>query len=239
VQRLESEVTTLEAELKRENARPETPAAPPSQPDNPVYTQLSTQLAATQHEQNGVAEQISRLKAQMASYQRKISVSPQVEREYRELARDYQNAQAKYQEIRAKQMEAQVAQNLEADRKGERFTLIEPPLPPEEPVSPNRTIISVLGVLLSIAIAGGAVALLEMLDGTVRGRKDMLLLLPEAPLALIPRIGTDGEVRVMKQRWRYALGGVAVAALTGILAVHFVYRPIDVLWFAVLRKLGL
>ena len=46
---------------------------------------------------------------------------------FRELSRDYDNARLKYQEIRAKQMEAQTAQNLETDRKGERFTLIEPP----------------------------------------------------------------------------------------------------------------
>ena len=54
-------------------------------------------------------------------------MSPQIEKQYRELSRDYENARAKYQEIRAKQMEAQTAQNLETDRKGERFTLIEPP----------------------------------------------------------------------------------------------------------------
>jgi succinoglycan biosynthesis transport protein ExoP len=48
------------------------------------------------------------------------------------------SAQLKYQEIRAKQTEVQVSQNLETEHKGERFTMIEPPLPPEKPVSPNR-----------------------------------------------------------------------------------------------------
>ena len=47
----------------------------------------------------------------------------------------------KYQEILSKQTEAQVAQNLEAERKGEKFTLIEPPQPPEKPVSPNSRLL--------------------------------------------------------------------------------------------------
>jgi hypothetical protein len=85
----------------------------------------------------------------------------------------------------------------------------------------------------------GIAALLEVLDATVRGRKDLMRLLQEAPLALIPEIATDGEARIVKQRWRYALGAVAVATLSAIAAVHFMYRPVDVLWFTVLRKFGL
>ena len=53
---------------------------------------------------------------------------------------------------------AQIAQNLETNRKGERFTLIEPPLPPEEPVSPNRLAVLIIGLILSAAIAAGVAA---------------------------------------------------------------------------------
>ncbi len=236
--RLEREVKSLEADLATEQARP-VEAPKPIQPDNPIYMQLQSQLSATVNDQHGTSQQIASLRAQAASYEHKISLSPQVEREYRELARDYQNAQTKYSELRSKQMEAQVAQNLESDRKGERFTLIEPPLPPEEPVSPNRTIIWIVGVLLSLGLAAGIAALRETLDGTVRGRKDLMRLLSEAPLGLVPMIGTPGDALVLKQRWRYALGGVAVLAVSAVVAVHFAYRPVDVLWFQVLRKFGM
>ncbi len=239
LQRAEREVSTLEAVLTRENARATEPAPPVQSPDNPVYIQLQTHLSATKNDQKATATQISRLRTQMADYQRKITVAPQTEKEYRELVRDYQNAQSKYQEIRSKQMEAQVSQNLEADRKGERFTLIEPPLPPEEPVSPNRALIWIAGIVLSLGLAIGVAALLEAVDGTVRGRKDILQLLSEAPLALIPSIATDDDVRMARQRWRLAIGTTCVAVLSAIAAMHFLYRPVDVLWFAMLRKFGL
>ncbi len=166
-------------------------------------------------------------------------MSPQVEKEYRELARDYQNSQAKYQELRAKQMEAQVAQNLEADRKGERFTLIEPPMPPEEPVSPNRLLIWLIGIVMSVGLAVGCVALLEVprCDGSqpqgsvrVAGRR------AHCARAGDRHFGRGGPGRT---RVRYALGAVAVAAVSAILAVHLLYRPVDVLWFQVLRKFGM
>ena len=40
---------------------------------------------------------------------------------------DLTSAQKKHAEVQQKQMEAQLASNLETERKGERFTLIEPP----------------------------------------------------------------------------------------------------------------
>jgi succinoglycan biosynthesis transport protein ExoP len=232
------EVASLEADLAKEQARPVS-AAPVVQPDNPAYIQLQAQLSATKNDIEGTESQVAQLKKQMNDYQRKISMSPQVEKEYRELARDYQNSQAKYQELRAKQMEAQVAQNLEADRKGERFTLIEPPMPPEEPVSPNRLLIWLIGIVMSAGLAVGCVALLESLDATVRNRKDLFELLAGAPIALVPVIGTSAEAGQVRTRVRYALGAVAVAAVSAILAVHLLYRPVDVLWFQVLRKFGM
>jgi len=47
-----------------------------------------------------------------------------------------------------------MAQSLESERKGERFTLIEPPLQPEEPVKPNRPAIAFVGIALAV---GGAI----------------------------------------------------------------------------------
>ena len=239
LQRAQREVTALQQDLAHEQERPPAPAVPKQAPDNPVYVQLQAQLQTVKNDRASTQAQIAELRRQRTDYQRKITVSPQTEREYRELARDYQNSQVKYQEIRSKQMEAQVAQNLEADRKGERFTLIEPPLPPEEPVSPNRVAVWVIGVLLSIGLAVGVAAAMEALDATVRGRKDIVTLLSEAPLALIPHIGTPRDAQVARQRVRYALSAVTVAAISAVAAVHLLYRPLDVLWFQVIRKFGM
>jgi uncharacterized protein involved in exopolysaccharide biosynthesis len=240
IQTTQREIAELEKEL---NAAPAADSgvalgAPEEAPDNPSYIQIRAQLEASRNDQSALTTEIGRLYARQAEFQRKISASPVIEQEYRELARDYDNAQLKYREIRAKQMEAQVAQNLEANRKGERFTLIEPPLAPEEPVSPNRPLILILGALLSLIAAAGAAALMEQLDTSVRGRNDLVDAFAAAPLAIIPRISTDLESAAERHRLRLTAGTAVAVGVVAVAALHFLYRPLDVLWFIALRRLG-
>jgi uncharacterized protein involved in exopolysaccharide biosynthesis len=207
-------------------------------PDNPAYIQIRAQLESAENERQSLDGKRTELKANLAVFDRKLAQSPEVEREYRALSRDYENARAKYQDVRAKQMEAELAQNLESDRKGERFTLIEPPLPPEKPTSPNRALILVLGALLAVGAGFATVAVLENLDTTIRGRKDLTELLDTPPLAVIPRIQTLAQKVQGRARWRTAMFGAVGGFVTLVLALHFLYRPLDVLWFTVLRRLG-
>jgi uncharacterized protein involved in exopolysaccharide biosynthesis len=246
--RLEKQVASLEEDLATATAAqaaragtavPRAPAGP-KDADNPAYIQIEAQLSATRNELQALAEEEARLRAQRGSYEKKITLEPQTERDYRDLMRDYENTKAKYQELRSKQQEATVSKNLETDRKGERFTLIEPPLLPEQPVSPNRPLILLLGAVLAIALGIGAGAVSESLDATVRGRRDLMRIVAGAPpLAIIPRIGA---IEIERSPWRRR--ALLALIIVGILlaaagAVDFFYRPLDVLWFTLLRRMGL
>jgi polysaccharide biosynthesis transport protein len=241
VVRLKREVKDLEAQLSAAPPAPiatDSPNTKPIEADNPAYVQIQAQVVATRNELAALATEIAKLRAKAAEYQRNISLAPGVEKEYRELTRDYDNARIKYAEIRSKQVEAKTAQNLEADRKGERFTLIDPPLPPEEPVSPNRRLILMMGFVLSVGLALGVLRLLETLDSTIRGRKDLFDLTGIPPLALVPHIGTLAEARAARRRmWLTASTGVATVCVAVVL-IHFFYMPLDVLLFNVARRLG-
>jgi succinoglycan biosynthesis transport protein ExoP len=237
VRNLERTVAALEAELAKPRAAPRKVHA--DSPDNPAYIQIQAQLSAIINDQQSLAVKIASLREQADGYQKKVAMTPIVEREYRELARDYENAQTRYQEVRAKQGEAQIAQNLETNRKGERFTLIEPPLPPEEPVSPNRLAVFVIGLILSAALAAALAALREATDTSVRGRRDVEELGSGAPLALIPIIVTAADLAKGRRRWRFAAGGAMASLVVALLGVHFFFRPLDTLWFIVMRRLGI
>ena len=210
----------------------------PTDADNPAYVQIQAQVVATRNELAALATEMSKLRAQAADYQRNITLEPQVEKEYRELTRDYENARLKYAEIRSKQQEAKTAQDLEADRKGERFTLIDPPLPPEEPVSPNRPLILAIGFVLSLGLTYGALRLLESTDRTIRSRLDLIGLTGVAPLALVPHIGTLAEARAARRRMWLAAGSSFATVCVAVVLVHFFYMPLDVLWFSLARRLG-
>jgi len=241
VVRLASEVKDLQTQLAAAPAAAPAPDpinAPPIEADNPAYVQIQAQIVATRNELSALETEVAKLRAKAANYQRNITMSPQIEKDYRELTRDYDNARLKYTEIRSKQQEAKTAQDLEADRKGERFTLIDPPLPPEEPVSPNRKLIFMAGFVLSFLLTFGVLWLLEKRDTTIRGRSDLFDLTGVPPLALVPHIGTLAETRAARRRMWVAAGTSAAACCVAVVLIHFFYMPLDVLWFNLARRLG-
>ena len=241
--RLEREVADLQAQVAAAPAPPSAAATlatsmKPIEADNPAYVSIQAELSATRNALVALATEVNKLRTQAEGYQHNLTLAPQVEKEYRELSRDYDNARVKYAEIRSKMVEAKTAQDLESDRKGERFTLIEPPLPPEEPVSPNRRLIMIFGLVLSIAAAGGLLWILETMDGTVRGRRDLFNLTGIPPLALVPHIITTAEVRAARRRMWITAGSAAATVCVAVILTHFFVRPLDVLWFTFARRLG-
>jgi len=234
VVRVERQIAGLEATLAA------TPAGGGSQaqrsPDNPAYVTLQAQLNATENEIQSLHTKRTQLDARRAEYEQRLVAMPQVEGQFRNLTRDLENATAKYQEIRAKQMQARVAQQLETESKGERFTLIDPPVLAEEPIKPNRPAIIFLSLVLALGAGVGYAAVAESLDSTVRGAKGVLATLQVAPLAVIPYLASDREIAGQRRKRRLIVLGALAVVLIAVGLVHVFVSPLDVLWFRALRK---
>jgi succinoglycan biosynthesis transport protein ExoP len=135
-------------------------------------------------------------------------------------------------------MEAQLVQNLETERKGERFTLIEPPLQPSAPVSPNRKLMIVLGFVLAAGAAVGLMLLLEQLDTRIRGRSHLVQLVGVPALAIVPVIEIE-EDRAVRRRKFWILTAVAIMLAGAAVAfVHYFVMPLDVLILGLMRRMG-
>lgn len=206
--------------------------------DNPVYIQVKGQLDALSVDRTSALKRRDELRSKFEDYERRLARSPEVERQFRTMARELESAQTQYQEILAKQTATQVSENLETERKGERFTMIEPPQIPEKPVSPNRTLIVMLGVLLSLVFGAGAAAGRETMDASVRGPSDIRMLLRVPALASIPVIVTAYDRarrrRVLGYSWAGGISMLILAAVT----VHVFVRPLDIVWLSLVRRLG-
>jgi uncharacterized protein involved in exopolysaccharide biosynthesis len=229
------DVKRLERMIEARLAAKGSPDAAEPKPDNPAYLDVKTRLDTAVSEIAAVTEQQEALRAKLASYERRLTQSPEVEKEYRSLLRDYDNTMAKYRETRAKQMEAELSKSLELERKGERFTLVEPPTLPVQPASPNRIAILILGALLSIAGGVGAAYVRERTDDSIWGRDYAGPIFAMAAPLMIPYIRTAEETRLRARRQRFALAFVAVCLVSTTIAVHFFYSPLDVLWFRLTR----
>jgi uncharacterized protein involved in exopolysaccharide biosynthesis len=236
--RLQHLVSELQKELA---ARPSAAAAQKSQEhaDNPVYVQVKGQLDALAVERQAAEKKRDELRAKLDDYERRMARAPAVERDYRELARELDSAQLKYQQILAKQGEVQISENLETERKGERFTMIEPPLPPEKPVTPNRMLILATGFVLSLGAGLGVAILKDLFDPSIRGFGDVRQLLSVPPLVAIPVIVTASEQRTRKLRVRYSWAGSIAILIAAVSIVHLFVRPLDILWITLIRRFGM
>jgi succinoglycan biosynthesis transport protein ExoP len=233
VKQLERMVASLESVMR---TAPLTSEAVRADPDNPAYIQVSAQREASVNERRALERKIATLRAKIGDFEQRLAESPEIAREYSAMSRDMDNAQLKYREVRQKQMEATLAKNLETERKGERFTLIEPPMAPEEPISPNRTGIVLAGVVLSLAAALGLMLLLEVVDTTIRSRRDIEALVAVPPLAVLPWIEAPAERAGKTKVRRLSLAGAASSVVVAVVMVHFLYRPLDVLWAVAWRR---
>jgi polysaccharide biosynthesis transport protein len=238
VTRLNRLVTSLESQAQQAGTSPSVSRSKNATPDNPAYVQLSAQREASFNERASLQKKRADMHARIEELEKRLENTPGVERDYTAMVRELDNTQLKYRDTRLKQMEAQVAQNLETERKGERFTLIEPPLQPEQPASPNRKLIIMLGVVLAIAAAIGLALLLDSLDTTVRNKRDLEALLHVPPLVSLPWIDTTHDRALRVRRTIYGLAGAVGSLIIATALIHIFYRPLDVLWQVALRRLG-
>jgi hypothetical protein len=163
----------------------------------------------------------------------------QVKRAYDDLIRDRANHINKYQELKSKQLQAELAQNLESENKGETFSLIEPPKVPSKAEKPNRPKLMAMGIAVSVGIGFGLAFLVELLFGGVRGYKEIAKVTGLTPLVVVPVIqNTDDLKRKRNRKYRIALYLILMISV-GIIAFHFLVMNLELLWFKVIRKISL
>jgi hypothetical protein len=189
-------------------------------------------------ERASLQQQATLVRARINAIEQRQAAAPGVEQDYNLLQRDLANERTKYAEVRQKGLEAQLVQNLETERKGERFTLIEPPLQPTQPVSPNRALLLLLGFVLAGGAAFALLYLLEQLDTSIRDRAHLVQIVGVAPLAIIPLVELEEDIAT-RHRWiRGSLVAAAGGAVVAAILIHFFVRPLDLVWLSLIRRIG-
>lgn len=208
-------------------------------PNNPAYVMLQTQRKSIELEQETARSRLLELDQRIDKYEAHIQRAPEVEKEYQFLLRDYENANMKYQDLKVKQRESDLAQNLEEERKGERFTLIEPPSLPVDPIKPNRAAIVLIGLVLSIGLGAGLVYLIELADQGIYGKNSVEKITGSPLLAVVPYITTEAEDKSLRAISYRLMLGLTVSLILLFTLVHFAVKPLDIVFFSLLQKIGL
>lgn len=208
-------------------------------PENPAYINIQSQLSSATASLQSLRKSREGIKRRVDEYARRLERTVEIEPAYLDLHRDREESVRKHMEIMSRLLEADVSKELEIQRKGERFSLIDPPELPERPERPNRPVILILGMILALGGGVGSGALFEQLDRSVRGVTQISKIVGVPPLAVIPYVpNQDDFQRFARRRVHVALGGVGLVALV-MVSVHVMGYPLDVIWYAAMRRLGL
>lgn len=237
VRRLERDLAQADRRLAAQGSGGPGAASLQSSASNPAYVQLQARLESIKLEVQTLRDSRDELRARIKTYEQRLLEAPNIEREYNDLTRGYDNAVAKYREVKDKQLEAELAESLESERKAERFTLIEPPVVPDEPIQPNRPAIMMLGIIGAVGAGVGHMAVREFLNKGLYGARTVQLLTGTPPMAVIPYIPVAAEQRRRGRIWYWVGGGLVVLLVLAAVAVHLFVKPLDLVWFILLRKL--
>jgi polysaccharide chain length determinant protein (PEP-CTERM system associated) len=188
-------------------------------PDNPDYLRVSSELSASQRNLAALRSAALRARSQSADYERRLTMAPNVERDYIQLSRNHEVARLQFQDIQNKLGEAQVAQSLESQSRGERFTMIREPFAAAAPYSPNRIGLILLGLVLGGGLGMGLATFKESSDPTVRSANDVRLLGDLAVIGAIPRLLTRADRRRRNVVWGSIASAYGVALIVVAITV--------------------
>jgi uncharacterized protein involved in exopolysaccharide biosynthesis len=206
---------------------------------NPLYNQLQTKIRLTERDIQRLMSRQAEVREKLDVFEQRIVQTHQVKRAYDDLIRDHANHLSKYQELRSKQLQAQLAQNLESENKGESFTLIEPPQVPSKSEKPNRPKLMVMGFAASVAFGFGLAFLFELTFGGVRGHKSITNITGHAPLVVVPIIKTNNDLRIRRHKKYALLLMIILLSVSGAILFHLFVMNLEIAWFKLVRKISL
>jgi polysaccharide chain length determinant protein (PEP-CTERM system associated) len=209
-------IKELRAQMAKAPA-PSTSATPsvsaPSRNDSLGVQQLRAQLRSLEL---GIAQKRrdqERIQGQLRVYQDRISASPAVQEEFKNITRDTQTAQQFYDDLLNKMNQSKMATDLERRQQGEQFTVMDEPNLPEEPAFPKRSVFVFGGLAAGMGLGLLIAGLLEYRDTAMRSERDVWVFTKLPTLAVI-EFAAEAERPQSKRRWIFGKRKPDITATT-------------------------
>ena len=173
------------------------PSSTPNRNDSLAVQQLRAQLKALDQGISQKQHDQANIQTQIRMYQGRISSSPLVQEEYKNVTRDYQTAQAFYDDLLKKLNSSKMANDLERRQQGEQFRVMDEPNLPDGPTFPKRGVFIGAGFGAGFVLGILIVALLEYRDIALRTDRDIWAF---TKLPTLGVISYAGEVQQAKPK---------------------------------------
>jgi len=145
------------------------------------------------HQSEGVIARVTREQKQLQEtinkYQSRLTLSPKVEEEYKQLTRDNEAAHQMYNSLLLNKGQSEIQTDLERQQRGEQMRLVDDANLPVSPSFPIRWRFAAYGLGAGLTFGVTIAAWLEFRDKAVRDEVDVLAGLDLPTLGSIPWVG--------------------------------------------------
>ena len=212
VRKVQAEVDQLKAKIAEDQKsgadQPALSTPPPQRAGNPVVDAQVNKLNEEIAEQKKLQPQ---LQAEINEHIAKLEKAPIVEDQISGLMQDNDALRAHYQSLLDKKLAAQMSNALEARQKAERFVVLDSAMPPQKPFGPNRTLISLAGLIAGLFSGIGLALVVEKNDRSMHSEADAMRIIGKPVLACIPLVQSYA---LRRQNLLLAGAGVVGVALS-------------------------
>jgi uncharacterized protein involved in exopolysaccharide biosynthesis len=176
---------------------------------------LRLSITVVNAELQGLKNEEATLRRTIAAYEQRVENLPIRQEQYEAISRDYESSKERYHALVKRYEEAQLAENLEQGHQVEQFRILDPAIPPRNPVAPGRRRLLMLGFFVSVFFGAAAAFAAEKLDTSFHGLDELKAEVGGAAIFSVPVIQTASGTR---RRWR-RVALAAVAAAVGLSAI--------------------
>jgi polysaccharide biosynthesis transport protein len=155
----------------------------------------------------------SREMAQTSAVISAQSRAPLVVEQVAQLQQRLDGLNTQYQQVSTKLMTAQAGAKMKSEQMGERLSLVDPPVIPDQPSWPNRPLLMAGGLLAGLGLGLVMMIGIELIRRPIRGLDMVKAITGVAPLVAIPTIVPKGQAKPswMQRLWPFKRRQVALA----------------------------
>jgi capsular polysaccharide biosynthesis protein len=188
---------------------------------NPAYQTLNSQLQQLTTDIQIREERKKGIEDEMALINKRVARTPEIAQKLAEPIRINEALVRQYDKLKADLDAARMSESAENSEKGAQLTNISPATYPFEPAPPSRTVIFLVGLLLSLGLGISVAFAVDIASPVVFTQSELERVLQVKVLVEIPRITTPSDIR--KGRIMAAVYGLCFLVLTGAYGVALFY----------------
>ena len=197
---------------------------------NPTYRQFLMQLDEVKAEMNNLKIMKTEAENEALEYERRIGITPLVEKEWLVLERDRLSAQTRFNALASQVQTMESAAEMEKRELGGRLSIGQPPVVPLKPYKPDIPLIIGISAFLGLFIGVGLLLGWDYLSKTVRAPHDLVPMFAASVLVELPMVrAAEGKATFRKVNMVYVRIAVCILLIGIVIAVDLFYMKVDVL----------